>query len=102
MKHAALTHLLLLLVAFAAFDDFCAAATSDAADDLAAAEDNEYVASTCSPAEDPRGVSTSPPPCLPAADCGICESPVGAGAVPRDVGVPTDLSPLYVFTSMRC
>jgi hypothetical protein len=102
MRHAALTHLLLLLVAFAAFDDFCAAATSDAADDLAAAENNEYVTSTFSPAEDPRGVSTLPPPSLPAADCGTCESPVGAAAAPREVGLPADLSPLYVFTSMRC
>jgi hypothetical protein len=102
MRRAALTHLLLLLVAFAALDDVCAAATADASDDVAAAEDNEFLASTFSPAEDPRDATTLAPLCLAATDGASHETAVGAGAGPPELGALSDLYPLYIFTSMRC
>jgi hypothetical protein len=102
LRRTALILLLLVLVAFAAFDDFCAAATSDPADDVAAVEDNEYLASTSSPAEDLRDVNASPPLCPTAAGGASRETPVGPGAAPSEVGPPADQYPLYIFTSMRC
>src|SRR5579884_2589312 len=57
MKRAAPAYFLMLLLAFSALNDVCAAATPDTSDDVTAAEDNEYLPCACRPDTGPAGVS---------------------------------------------
>jgi hypothetical protein len=102
MSRTSLAYVLLVLVAFGTLDDAYAASTPGTSDDLAAAEDNEYLPPTCSPDQGPRGLSHLQPPSPSEACSAACENPVRAGAPIPPLGSLGGLSPLSALMSLRC
>ena len=103
MRRTKLAYFLLFLLALAALDDACAAATPDTSDDVAAAENDEYLPSTCRPfkkAVDESELQLSP--FLSAADDGPCTAPARGRPANAQPGPLVGPSPLYVFMSMKC
>ena len=103
MRRTKLAYFLLFLLALAALDDACAAATPDTSDDVAAAENDEYLPSTCRPfkkAVDESELQLSP--FLSAADDSPCTAPAHGRPADAQPGLLAGPSPLYVFMSMQC
>ncbi len=103
MKRAAPAYFLMLLLAFSALNDVCAAATPDTSDDVTAAEDNEYLPCACRPDTGPAGVSDLPSPCLPDTADGAPGTAGARGTPPAPQPDPLAGPPLlYTFMSLRC
>jgi hypothetical protein len=99
MRRTTLAYFLMLLLAIAALDDACAAATPDPSDDVAAAENDEYLPR----ASLPTGESDlSLPPLLNAVDGVLCVAPARDALATSPPGPLAGPPRLYLFMSLRC
>jgi hypothetical protein len=102
MLRRCLPYLLLLLLSSADLDDAWAFATADPADDLQAAENNEYVSGRPALESRSRPADLTPAPAPVALPADLLPCPPAGPALPTPAaGAALAASSLYVFMSLQ-